>query len=303
MPGEPLTLVDTGPQTPETKAALESALETLGFRVSDLERIIVTHAHLDHFGLATALVARSGAQVAAHPWSIPFMQAFSAERDEEIAFYRSLFEEAGVPEATATVVGESIRDLGIYGRGAKVNIALHEGENLRLAGRDWRVLHTPGHAMGLICLFDPASRALLSSDHLLADISSNPVIAPPLPAHGERPKSLILYLESLQRVAALGAARALPGHGPVIHHVAPLVNRRLRFHRRRSARVVDCLANGVATTWDVVLELFPHLDPLDILLAVSEVIGHLELLEAEGKVVAEELRGVTTWRVVPGGVL
>jgi glyoxylase-like metal-dependent hydrolase (beta-lactamase superfamily II) len=184
-----------------------------------------------------------------------------------------------------------------FGRPVAVDATLDEGDTISLAGHDWQVLHTPGHAAGLICLYEPDSGTLLSSDHLLASISSNPVVEPPPPGHTERLRSLALYRASLQRVAAMGVKRALPSHGPVIYDVAGLVKQRLEFHEQRVARVLAALQNGAHTTWDIVEALFPNRTPLDTFLAVSEVIGHLDLLEMEGSIQGESENGVIRWRL------
>ena len=68
-PGEPLTLIDTGPRTEDARAALDAGLGLVGTSVTDLERIIITHAHADHFGLAAKLVAESKAEVLTHAWN------------------------------------------------------------------------------------------------------------------------------------------------------------------------------------------------------------------------------------------
>ena len=297
-PGEPLTLIDTGPRTPETRAALEDGLGRLGHRLADLGRIVVSHAHADHFGLAADLVAASGAQVWTHPWNVAALGDYDADREQRTAFYAELLRQAGVPSGIMDVVSQVTRGFRRFARPAPVDRALDEGDSLRLAGRAWQVLHTPGHAAGLLCLYEPQSRTLLSSDHLLADISSNPVVEPPLPGHAERPRSLALYRASLQRVAAMDIAQALPSHGPVIHDVAGLVSRRLAFHERRLARVQEALRNGARTTWDLTEALFPDKSPLDTFLAVSEVIGHLDLLEMEGQIVGKATGGVLLWRLV-----
>jgi glyoxylase-like metal-dependent hydrolase (beta-lactamase superfamily II) len=295
-PGEPLTLVDTGPRTPETRAALEAAIAGLGHRLGDLERIVVTHAHVDHFGLAADLVELSGGQVWTHPWNTATLGDYDADREQRVAFYGTLMRQAAVPAAILATVGRATRGMQYFARPVAVGGALEEGDTLRLAGRDWQVLHTPGHAAGLICLYNPGSRTLLSSDHLLADISSNPLVEPPPPGHVERPRSLALYRSSLQRVAALDVERALPSHGPVIHDVARLVAERLAFHERRIARVLDALRGGARTTWAVTDALFPDRTPLDTFLAVSEVIGHLDLLEMEGRIAGEMVDGTVRWR-------
>jgi glyoxylase-like metal-dependent hydrolase (beta-lactamase superfamily II) len=297
-PGEPLTLIDTGPRTLDARATLESHLDNLGYAVADLKRILVTHAHADHYGLAADLAAASNAQVWTHPWNIPTLADYEAERERRVSFYADILKEAAVPSGVMVTVGRATRGMGYFAQRVAVDAPLRGGERLRLAGRDWDVLHTPGHAAGLICLYESSSQLLLSSDHLLADISSNPVVEPPLPGETQRPRSLALYRSSLQRVAALEINLALPGHGPVIHDVARLVSHRLDFHQRRLERVMDTLHHAVCTTWEITDALFPDRTPLDTFLAVSEVIGHLDLLEMDGKIVGRKVRGVFRWRTV-----
>ena len=297
-PHEPLTLVDTGPRTPETRNALAAELSRLGYELADLDRIIVTHAHVDHFGLVADLVDLSGALVLTHPWSLKAVSDFAADRAQRAAFYASLMRQAAVPAQLMRVVDHVTAGMKPFARSAPVHATLDEGDAVRLAGRDWQVLHTPGHAGGLICLYEPLSKILLSSDHLLADISSNPIVEPPPPGLKERLPSLILYQASLQRVAAMDIDLALPSHGPVIHDVLGLISQRFGLYQRRLARVLASLTAGARTTWDVTDALFPNRSPLDTFLAVSEVIGHLEVLEAEGRVKGKVVKGVVLWEVV-----
>ncbi len=293
-PGEPLTLIDTGPRTADTLSALEGALAALGHNPAELERIVLTHAHVDHFGMAGDLAGRSGASVWTHPWNIAEVGPFDGERERRVDFYRVLLQQAAVPTEMTHAVDWVTRGMTAFARPVAVTDSVNEGDSLVLAGRTWQVLHTPGHARGLICLYEPASRTLISSDHLLAEISSNPVVEPPLPGQTERPRSLALYQDSLRRIAALPIDRALPGHGPRIDDVPGLVERRLAFHRQRMARILDTLDEG-ATTWDLVQALFPSRSSLDTFLAVSEVIGHLDLLELAGRIIAQERDGILHW--------
>ncbi len=299
-PGEPLTLVDTGPRTGAARAALEAGLARLGHRLADLGRIVVTHAHVDHFGLAADLAAASGAEVWTHAWNLPALTDYEGDRQQRNVFYAGLLHEAAVPLEVMAAIGAATGGMRHYAQPVAVDQHLDDGDTLRLAGHDWQVLHTPGHAAGLICLFEPATQTLLSSDHLLAAISSNPLVEPPPPGQTERPRSLALYQASLRRVAALGVELALPSHGPAITDVPALVDQRLAFHRQRVARVADALRSGARTTWDVTLALFPNLSPLNTFLAVSEVIGHLDLLELEGTVLTQVVDGRATWRLLEG---
>jgi glyoxylase-like metal-dependent hydrolase (beta-lactamase superfamily II) len=283
-PGEPLTLIDTGPLVAETRMALEAGLDSLGYAVADLAQIVITHAHVDHFGLAADLVTASHARVLSHAWNIPALSDHDSYRKQRTDFYRSLLQQAGVPDQVLRMVDDATRAVNRYARPVAVDATLLDGDLVRLAGHVWQVLHTPGHATGLICLYEPSTRTLLSSDHLLADISSNPVVEPPPPGESERPRSLVLYRKSLQRVAEMDIRQALPSHGPIIHDVAGLVRQRLDFHEQRMERVLEAIQNGAKTTWEITEDLFPNRSPLDTFLAVSEVIGHLDLLEMEGKI-------------------
>jgi len=297
-PGEPLTLVDTGPCTDDTRTDLDAGLARLGYDVTDLKRIVITHAHADHFGLAAELVAESQAEVLTHAWNSTTLGEYGADRAHRIAFYAGLMQQAAVPVEIMTAIGKATGNVNRYAEAAAVDTVLHEGDTLQMAGRDWRVLHTPGHSAGLICLYEPASRILLSSDHLLADISSNPVVEPPPPGEIQRPRSLALYRQSLLRVASMQIELALPSHGPAIHDVPGLVHQRIDFHRRRMARVVEAIRQGARTTWDVTQALFPDLSPLDTFLAISEAIGHLDLLELEGKIASVDSGGMAVWEIV-----
>jgi glyoxylase-like metal-dependent hydrolase (beta-lactamase superfamily II) len=296
-PGEPVTLIDTGPHSGETQTALEAGLAHLGYHSSDLERIVISHAHADHFGLAAHLVAASGAQVLSHRWNEAVLADHRVDRDRRIAFYASLLRQAAVPVDVAMAIGQATRGVNHFAQPVSIDSALADGDLLTLGGRRWQVLHTPGHAAGLICLYERASRTLISSDHLLADISSNPVVEPPPPGQTERLRSLALYLASLQRVAAMDITVALPSHGPIIQDVPGLVQERLAFHRQRMERILEVLRSGARTTWEVTSTLFPERSPLDTFLAISEVIGHLDLLELEGTIEGDQTNGVIAWKL------
>lgn len=297
-PGEPLTLIDTGPHTAEARAALDAGLERLGHSASDLAHIIITHAHADHFGQAAELASESQATLWTHAWNIAALAESEDFRAQRVYFYAELMQQAGVPTEVMLAIGQATGNVNRYTRPVAAEATLQEGDTFHMASGDWQVLHTPGHSAGLICLYEPGSRTLISSDHLLADISSNPVVEPPPPGQSERPRSLVLYQQSLLRVASMEIDRALPGHGPIIRDVADLVQRRMAFHQRRVDRVLEALRMGAQTTWEVTQALFPNLSPLDTFLAVSEVIGHLDLLEMDGAIASATAGETAAWRLV-----
>ena len=97
LTGKPLTLIDTGPKYPAARAALESGLAALGYRVEDLRCIVLTHHHADHVGLAGELAARSRATVFTHAWNVTLLANYAQERAAKQPFYTQMWHAADVP--------------------------------------------------------------------------------------------------------------------------------------------------------------------------------------------------------------
>jgi len=277
--GEPLTLIDTGPKADVSRTALEAALQTQGYRVEDLRRVILTHHHADHVGLAAEIVARSGAEVWTHPYNVPLLNDYEAERDRNRPFYRQLWVESGVPADIVEAMDKAGSGLSKWQDPVNVTQLIEEGDRLTFANATWQVFHTPGHAGGLICLWEATSRTLLANDHILNHISSNPVLEAPRVAGEARPQRLVQYIHHMQRMAALNPALALPGHGELVTDVVGLVNQRVKFHLRRADKIAEALAERPLTLWELVKPIFPRLTRgLDFFLALSEILGHLDIL-------------------------
>jgi len=297
--GAELTLIDTGPQDPPTLDALRAELRARGVAFKDIRRIIVTHAHVDHFGLAAQIVAESDAPVLSHRLNQWWLTDFKREWERRYDFYRDVFARSGAPLEYAEKVVAGMQRLADYADSVPADhfVPLEEGDALRLGGEPWRVVYAPGHAHGLICLHDPASRTLISSDHLLRDITSNPVMEPSARGETARPRALIDYMASMERTARLNVGIALPAHGEPIDHVSALVNQRMAFHRARLDQIEQQLECCAQTPYEICNILFPKLRSFDTFLGLSEVIGHLDVLEAEGRVRLDVSDGL--WRYIP----
>jgi glyoxylase-like metal-dependent hydrolase (beta-lactamase superfamily II) len=296
--GDPLTLFDTGLRWKPGREALETGLGALGYRIEDIGRIIVSHSHVDHFGLAGQIIARSGAEIWSHPYNIPWMADLMGERAKYRDFYLKLYGEGGVPRDILEQVFAILQGFSEWVDNVTVTHAIDDGDTLEMAGHHWQVLHTPGHSQGVICLYQPDTRVLLSSDHLLPKISSNPIVEPPQ-AGQERPRKLMIYIEQLKRIAAMNVSVALPGHGEPIDDHRALVAERLAFHEQRAEQVLDALGDGERTLFELAQVLFPRLDAVNAFLSFSEVLGHLDILEVTGR--ARQIRrdGLVYWQEEP----
>ncbi|PWK11263.1 MBL fold metallo-hydrolase [Tumebacillus permanentifrigoris] len=287
-----LTLVDTGPKTVEAQEALEAGLRAVGVRVEDLDQILLTHYHCDHVGLLENLVEQSGAKVYAHPFTEPLIArepAFEAARSE---FYQGLYRGLGLTEAQKQQAIGQIYDYLEYVGVAHVDVALREGD--RLPGHEeWQVVYTPGHALDHLSLYDAVGKRMLLGDHVIKKISSNAFIEPPHRAGDERPRMLMIYREALRKVQTLDWEIGYAGHGEEITGHRDLITKRLADMERRQANVLETVRSGKTTGVEITLAMFPrHLEQLTLI--ISETVGHLDWLVAEGKLRVEDDNGL--WR-------
>ena len=281
----PITLVDTGTRWEATRQSLVAQLNCLGLGPEAIERVVITHAHADHFGLAADIVRLSGAAVITHPYNRLLLNPTDESRRARDHFYQQLLSSAGVPKEEQQSFFQSRGEARTYSEPVRADEFVDEGDQLELAGLQWRVLHTPGHAGGLICLFEDQSRTLLSNDHLLRSISSNPIVEPD--EHGgPRPHRLVQYLHHLQRMADLEPSVAWTGHGPEITDVAKTVRQREKFHQRRANYLLDMLRHREMSAHELATELLGRRAGFDAFLALSETIGHLDWLSEQGKIAA-----------------
>jgi glyoxylase-like metal-dependent hydrolase (beta-lactamase superfamily II) len=294
---DPLTLVDTGPNSGKALDELEAALRAHGRRIEDLERIVLTHQHTDHVGLVGILARRSGAEVCALDVLAPVVEEFGAhaERDDELA--EALMLRHGIPRDVVTALRAMSRAFRGWGGSAPVDRPLADGSELEFAGRTLRVLHRPGHSPSDTVFWDEQRAIAIGGDHLLAHISSNPLISRPLggrsgePGDG-RPRALLTYLRSLRETRQLPVELVLTGHGkPVTEHAA-LIDERFALHERRAAKIRDLLVERPRSAHEVAQALWGNVAVTQAYLTLSEVLGHVDLLLERGELAEVERAGV-----------
>lgn len=293
---DPVTLIDVGPKTAEAADALRRGLAANGIRFGDVRRILLTHAHEDHCGLAKQVRDEAGdAEIFIHEWETGHL--FGRLSQEE---HRGLMTRSGVPDH----VFEEMR--GLYEEINLLTDSLGSGDyrplsddmEIEFDGGSLRVMHTPGHTPGSCSFVREADRTLICGDCVLKRITPNPILSPDPVDPTKRFPSLAEYLVSLARLRELRPTLAYGGHGEPVTDFEEIFNRYVRAVDDRQRKVVSLVTKDGTTAYEVAKRLFPDSFDADVhrFLAISEAIAHLDYAEGEGKIGLETSGGVEYYR-------
>jgi glyoxylase-like metal-dependent hydrolase (beta-lactamase superfamily II) len=283
-PGDPVTLIDTGVKSPEAHEALRRGLKEYGVAIEQVARILVTHAHPDHYGQARRIVEASGATVYASPIEAARMRTGWSPRSHFREAAQGLFQRWGVPEEK--LAGDRRPPDAALSILEPVGVDVEVQGGDAIGAEDFRleVVDTPGHTEGHVVYFEPEMRWLFGGDHLLPNITPVPLLQIPEPGQA-REKSLLRMIASLERAAAIPAECTFPSHGDVFPDHRKLVESYMLHHDRRALSFERLLEReGPLTPYEIGRAKFAKYVDRELFLVMSEVIGHLDLLEARGRV-------------------
>lgn len=293
---DPLTLIDVGPKTPEASAGLRRKLKENGVDFKDIRRIVLTHAHEDHCGLAKQIRDEAkNAEIYVHGWETGHLFGRLAREEQHKLMLR-----AGVPDA----VFEEMQS--IYGEISLLTDALSDGEftelrdeqDLEFSSGFLKVLHTPGHTPGSCSFVREANRTLIAGDCVLKRITPNPIVSPDPFDSEKRFKSLAEYLVSLAKIRSYSPTLVYGGHGEAIVDFEEIFNRYVRTIDERQRNVIALVTKNGINAFDLAQKLFPKAIDKDVhrFLAISESIAHLDYAESERKIAVEFKNGTEVYR-------
>lgn len=285
---DPITLVDSGPLTEAAWDALRAGLASHGLGPSDVKRVLLTHGHHDHYGLAAKVADSSGAQI----WGGALdRNNFRQERHPKLLL--DDMARSGFDMATRFAVVAAVAAVDHFAKPLEAWDELAGGETLGGDGWSVRVRSTPGHTPGSLTFEVPEAGILFTGDTVLKDITPNAVIDEDPLEPGRPFRSVSTYFRTLEEIGRENAGETLlTGHGAPIPDWHAHKGGLDRRYGLRVDQIVRQLAKGPATVRDLVTSIFPRVKTLNVFLAFSEILGFLMYLEDEGRVekVAEETR-------------
>jgi glyoxylase-like metal-dependent hydrolase (beta-lactamase superfamily II) len=285
---DPVTIVDSGPLTDAAWEVLVAGLAAHGLGVADVRRILLTHGHHDHYGLAAKIADASGAEILGG--------ALDRNNFRQVRHPKLLLDDmarSGFGVATRFAVVAAIAAVDHFAKPLEAWDELRGGETLAGDGWSVRVRSTPGHTPGSLTFEVPEAGVLFTGDTVLKDITPNAIIDEDPLEPGRPFRSVSTYFRTLEEIGGANAGETLlTGHGAPIPDWHVHKGGLDRRYRLRIDQILRHLAKGPATARDLVTAIFPRVRTLNVFLAFSEIAGFLMYLEDEGRVVklVEETR-------------
>jgi glyoxylase-like metal-dependent hydrolase (beta-lactamase superfamily II) len=269
------TIIDTGYDYLKGRKVWEKGTRQVGLDLKrDVERILVTHFHPDHLGLARWLQEWSGPPV--YMLEDGVQHSREVWNDPDHASFAEHMIGGGMDQALAERAAAQMRaKLSLPGE----MLPLQEGEKIELGAGVARVLHAPGHADYQVMLHDEGRKVLFAADHVMLEITPNIGLWP-----DTKGRPLARYLESLSSLRGLDADLVLPGHGPLFHDFDGRVDELLLHHEERLDLMHRTLGDEPRTPFAVSREVFRYsLSLYERCFALAETLAHLEYLVSEGR--------------------
>ncbi|MCP4427269.1 MAG: MBL fold metallo-hydrolase [Chloroflexi bacterium] len=286
-------LVDTGPKSDSDWAALQAGLAAHGLTVADLSRVIITHPHVDHFGQAAPIAAHSRAEIWVSELGRGWLTDPAATWAKRIAYYEDYFlPKTGMEASAAEMILRYMRMTAATCDpipAARLVTFPVDGA-VEMGGRDWQVLHMPGHASHQTSFYQPETRRFLAGDMLLQK-TPTPVVERPSSGKKHVP-GLPQFLDSLDRVEVLEIDMVYPGHGEPFQDYVAVVQRQRERILQRKEECLACMREGCDTAVSLVDHMYSNRHAAIQFAGLWMVIGYLDLLQADGLIVVEEVDGV-----------
>ncbi len=282
-----ITLIDVGPDIPGSLEFIMESFKREGLMFNNINRIILTHGHMDHFGLASEIIKQLDhpVEIYIHPEGIWKISSEFLKNEIWADELDQLKEMAGIPDDVLNAMKRGIRKYYSIAKPIDDPKAMEDDHIFNGEGYSLRVVFTPGHDPGLCCLYEPEQKILFSSDHIIKNLTPKPILAMNRDRMRDKNyKGLVAYQKSLDRVSKLDVRYLFPGHGEYIDDMQPVIDMYRRLYAERMEQVLNAVRKNEVPVFNLVRNIFPSVEKADVFIALSEIFSHLEVLESENKV-------------------
>ena len=290
---ETVSLIDCGEDTDASFQALNDGIERSGLRIGDIDQIIVTHAHVDHIGMASRISSAANAPVwvseLVYPWAVDpagmWEKRRSALGPEIMKFF---------PISLREFLNENYFKMmdnmsNVWKAIDESSIEIFDSKgSLHIGASEWEVLYLPGHSQTQSAFYHPTTKEFFSADMLLK-ITPTPVIEADLENPSERTKGIIQLLESYHQLLQLNIDTVYPGHYEIFYNAHDVIQRQLKRIETRKQQCLTILQSGVTSFFELLQQMYSsNFHPPALIM----LIGYLDLLESDNKIRLEEEEGV-----------
>ncbi|MCU1514159.1 MAG: hydroxyacylglutathione hydrolase [Microbacteriaceae bacterium] len=262
---------------------LTDGLAAAGLTLESVVGIVSTHLHADHLGMVQELIDKTGAWFGMHPLEDSYLAEYpdvAGARERDNSFSTRL----GVPQDKLELTALTTEEVVYTHALARPTLLLQDGDILPLAGRQLRVLFTPGHTSGHVCIVDEQSGVIFTGDHIL------PRITPNVGMNAYRGQSaLTSYYESLERMPEFDHLEVLPAHEYRFYGLSERAEALRVHHEERSAEIVEVVSDaGSLTVWQIAERIswargWTGLNGLNLRAALAETAAHVQYLASVGR--------------------
>lgn len=293
-------LIDCGEKTEASWEALESALSVYNLAIKDLKKIIITHAHVDHIGMAGRIVEESGADV----WVNEYCYDWAVNTDLMWKKRMGMMEKHILGDMPSNGDGKNFNKMLFSFMSAvmdawdklpveKVHSFPMEG-TLNIGGADWQIIYAPGHTNMQTCFYQKEKKWLIGADMLLS-ITPTPVIEFRLDDPTKRQKGLAEMLQSFEKMKSLEIDTVFPGHyEPFSDHRRLIEAQVRRIHMRKDA-TYELIKDGKNRFYELFDVLYTNRMNMP---GMSMLRGYLDLLIDENRIEERIEDGYTAYHLI-----